>query len=92
MKIVGFLKVGDTRVCGTAPPNSPVNIHDVTTQPNDVIINHGGTSDGIGNFCITVIPPLFKGQVIMAEANGTFSQPYVVGVYFQTYLPGVSRS
>ncbi|MCL5265534.1 MAG: hypothetical protein M1343_10175 [Chloroflexi bacterium] len=89
VKITGWLNPGDTRVCGKAPPGNAVRIHDVTTETQDIVIGTGG-ADSQGNFCVTV-SPLYKGQVVMAESNGTFSQPVVVGGAFQLYLPYITH-
>jgi len=47
-------------------------------------------ADGQGSFCTTV-SRLFKGQVILAEAAGTFSQPVVVGDCTAICLPLLSK-
>ncbi|MBI2952697.1 MAG: hypothetical protein HYY30_00150 [Chloroflexi bacterium] len=86
LEITGYLVADMTQVCGIkAPASTTVRIHDVTTS--DVIIG-AGTSDAQGNFCVAV-SPLYKGQVIMAEADGEYSQPVVVGV-FLSFLPMIS--
>ena len=85
VKITRWPWPGDTFVCGKAPPNAAVRIHDVTIEGQDNIIGTGA-ADSQGSFCVTV-SPLFKGQVILAEAGGTFSQPVVVGDFTAVYLP-----
>jgi hypothetical protein len=78
VKITGILKAGDTVVCGTATKGIGVTILDATTQPNVAPIG-SGAADANGNFCVTVHPPLFWWEVLLAQdANGTYSQPYVV--------------
>jgi hypothetical protein len=89
VKIIGFLHPGDTRVCGKAPPNSTVTIYDVTDSSTGLSIILGtGTSDGSGNFCVTV-SPLHLYQVVMAGSGGILSQPVVV--LPSIYLPIVFR-
>jgi hypothetical protein len=78
VKIAGYLAVGDTLVCGTAAPGTTVRIHDVTADGQDVVIGTGA-ADAQRRFCVTV-PPLYRDQVIVAEAEGTYSQPAVIPV------------
>lgn len=92
-KIVGYLNPGDTRVCGTAAPNASLRIHDMSAEGQDVILG-SGTVDSNGNFCATVAP-LVKDQVILAVADGTYSQPVVVGALkriFVTFAPRGART
>jgi len=90
VKITGWPRIGDTVVCGKAPPDSVVNIYDVTVPENPVLIGTG-RSDGQGGFCVTVSPPLYKDEVIMAESSGSYSQPYQVREVFDLYLPMVRK-
>ncbi len=90
VKITGWPRIGDTVVCGKAPPNTTVNIYDVTDPVNRVLIGTG-VSDGEGQFCVTVSPPLSKDQVIIAESEGTLSQPYVVREVSYVFLPFVVK-
>jgi hypothetical protein len=76
VKITNLLGVGSTLVCVKAPPNSTVRVHDVTDETQDVVIGTG-TTDGQGRVCVTVTP-LYGGEVVIAEAEGTFSQPVVI--------------
>lgn len=77
VKITGWPRQGDTRVCGKAPPGGTVRIHDVTIEGQDTVIGTG-TADSAGNYCVTVSPPLYEGEVLMAEVDGSFSQPVIV--------------
>lgn len=80
--ITGFLKPGDTVVCGKGPPNATINIYDVTNNSTllNIILGTGST-DSAGHFCITVNAPLHLGQVVMAGTpppDNNLSQPVVV--------------
>jgi hypothetical protein len=84
VKISGHPRVGDTQVCGRikVPSGFPmvvaVNIHDLTYNPQDTIIGTGMTDDQ-GLFCLAITPPpLYQGQVLLAEVLGSWSQPVVV--------------
>lgn len=89
-KIVGYLNVGDTKVCGTAAPNAPLRIHDLSSPTADVILATG-TVGADGKFCATTAP-LAKDQVVLAEADGTYSQPVVVGSLKHTFVSFVART
>ncbi|MBI2940639.1 MAG: hypothetical protein HYY04_09400 [Chloroflexi bacterium] len=88
VKITSLLGPGDTVVCGTALAGSTVNIDEVTAEGQAVLIGTG-TANAEGKFCITV-NPLVAGQVLLAEANGTFSQPVIVR--YHVSLPGTFRA
>lgn len=89
VRITNFLRPGSTQVCGTGPANSTIHIHDVSNEPEDMIIATG-SSDAKGNFCVAV-PSLVKGQVIMAESNSIYSEAVVVGINNPIYLPVIFR-
>jgi hypothetical protein len=76
VKIEGWPRPEDTLVCGTAQPGATVRIHDVTVDTDDLVI---GTdpADTAGRFCATV-GALKKNQVLLAEADGVYSQPTVI--------------
>lgn len=79
VKITSLLRPGSTQVCGTAAPNTSVTIYDATDEANDLNSPLGtSSSDGSGNFCVSLSSPLHAGQVILADADGTFSQPAVI--------------
>ncbi|MBI2908518.1 MAG: hypothetical protein HYX92_12810 [Chloroflexi bacterium] len=78
VKIAGKLKAGDTSVCGKAPPGSTVRIRDATVETQEMVIGTG-KADSSGDFCVTVLGPLYKDQVLLAEADGAYSQPVIVG-------------
>ncbi|HEV8636459.1 MAG TPA: hypothetical protein VG370_19725 [Chloroflexota bacterium] len=84
VKITGIPRAGETMVCGTAPPGVKVEIDDATVATQPVVIGDGN-ADGNGRFCVTV-PPLQQGQVLLAKANGVYSQPFVVGGAFRTMI------
>jgi len=89
VKITGILLKGQTVVCGKATPSLGVHIFDATNQPQLTAIGNG-TADSSGNFCVTVSPPLYHGEAVMAQDdNGTYSQPVVVG--YALYLPFVKH-
>ena len=66
-----------------------VNIHDVTN--NEDVLLASGSSDDAGLFCIPVNPPLYMGQVLLAEVNGLRGQPVVVGPPPRAYMPILRR-
>lgn len=84
VRIAGWPRADETAICGTAPPNLTVEVYDATVITAPVVIGQGA-SDGAGNFCVSV-PALQNGQVLLAKANGVFSQPYVVGGAFRTLI------
>jgi hypothetical protein len=87
VKITGNPRPGDTLVCGKATPGFAIQILDVTNQPLAISIG-SGVADGQGNFCVTVNPALYLGQVILAQdSNGTLSQPAVVRI--PVFLPAI---
>jgi hypothetical protein len=90
VKITGWPKPGDTQVCGKAPPSSAITIYDVSTEGMPGIPIGSGNADSSSFFCVHVAPPLYEGQVIMAEAEGTFSQPVVVTLK-QMFLPVIKK-
>jgi hypothetical protein len=91
VRITSFPLPGQTVVCGTAGPNSAITILDVSTQPNQIPIGTG-PADSQGNWCVTVSPPLYKLQVIVAEdGSGDVSQPVVVGGAYIIYLPSLPQ-
>jgi hypothetical protein len=77
VKITGMVLPGDGQVCGTGPAGTTVRIHDVTTEGQDLIVG-SGTIDAGGKWCVAV-STLKKDQVILAEADGVYSQPVVIG-------------
>jgi hypothetical protein len=77
VKIGGFPSPGDTQLCGTGPVGTALRIHDVTTEGVDTVLATGAI-DGAGAWCVSV-PALDKSQVILAEADGVYSQPTVIG-------------
>jgi hypothetical protein len=91
VKITGYLAVGDALVCGRAGPGSAVRIHDVTAEGQDVVIG-AGTTDSAGRFCVAVSPPLYQDEVIVAEADGTYSQPVVIPTPTPTPTPTVTAT
>ncbi|MDP2659756.1 MAG: hypothetical protein Q8R28_03410 [Dehalococcoidia bacterium] len=89
VKITGWLKPGDTQVCGKAPPGGAVRIHDVTLEGQDIVIATG-TADAQGNYCVTV-SALYEDQVLMAESDGTFSQPVIVRRVQRIFMPYLAK-
>ena len=77
VKINGWPRPDDTVVCGTAQPGATVRIHDVTVETQDVVIG-SVPADAAGSYCSAVVP-LKKNQVLLAEADGVYSQPTVIG-------------
>lgn len=90
VKIIGWLRPGDTKVCGKAPPGGTVRIHDVTQEGQDIIIGTG-TADAQGNYCVYVNPPLYEGEVILAEVDGTYSQPVIIRPVLRVILPNMPK-
>jgi hypothetical protein len=81
---------GDTRICGSGPVSTPVRIHDVTNDGQDTNLGSGSIgTDGL--FCVDV-PALTKGQVVLAEADGVYSQPVVVGGGNRLFIAHVTRN
>ncbi len=82
VEIIGYLRPGDTVVCGKGPPNVAINIYDVTNNATGLTIILGsGSTDSTGHFCVTVNAPLYLGQVVMAGTpppDNNLSQPVVV--------------
>lgn len=90
LRIDGLLRVGATQVCGKAAGGGTVRIYDATLAGHEIIISTG-TADSQGRFCVTV-NPLTKGQVILAEAGGTYSQPVVAGEFEIAFMPLIGRN
>lgn len=89
VKITTWLRAGDTLVCGTAAPNTTIRIHDVTIEGTDNIIGTGA-ADSQGRYCVGV-SALYKNEVILAEADGTYSQPVVIGDRVEVFMPFVAK-
>jgi hypothetical protein len=77
VKIEGWPRPDDTVICGVAQPGATVRIHDVTVDTDDLVIGTDA-ADTAGRFCATV-GALKKNQVLLAEADGVYSQPTVIG-------------
>lgn len=80
---------GATQVCGTAAPGSAVRVEDATDEGKLATIGTG-TAGPDRRFCVAVSPPLIRGQVLLAEAAGTYSQPVVVDLS-QVFFPTLAR-
>jgi hypothetical protein len=90
VKIVPQPRIGASTVCGVAAAGTTVRIHDVTIETQDVVLGTG-TTDSAGKFCVSLSAPLRGSQVVIADADGTYSQPVVV-FPFTTLVPVVGRA
>lgn len=89
VKIVGLVAPGDSRVCGTGPVGTTARVHDVGEDGQTTVLGSSAV-DGAGAWCATV-STLAKNQVIIAEADGIYSQPVVIGGGNRIMIPDVPR-